>query len=54
MDIKKFEDLAHQEYINHESNVHYVLDWVESNEDGEEDFYTIQTLSDNPGDYADD
>lgn len=53
MDIQEFEKLAHQEYIDHESGARYMLDWVESNDDDGEDFYTIQTPSDNPDEYAD-
>lgn len=46
MDIKKFEDLAFQEYIDKETGERYVLDFIEGNGYGEdgEDFFTIKQL----------
>lgn len=49
MDIKEFEKLAFQEYVDNETGVRYVLDFVEGNEyegnmELERNFFTIKQL----------
>lgn len=47
MDMEEFENLAFQEYIDNESGERYVLDFVESNDESEPDFFTIKQIDEN-------